>query len=187
MNTIARLALLLLTLAISIPARAQVPDLSPWDGLWFKVKLKQSGYAFRVDAPGVERDKGAATTYAQLHFDQGTPGQLQIDVWVQEDGGWQVRSFPLLYLGGTTGDAALYFNQVPVSPDPVVDTVLHLGLVVRLKGKADGSAVSKGSLKSLGGYFIEIDDVVGSDQRFGGAISLAGKQTTKLPPGFPPT
>jgi hypothetical protein len=185
---IARLALLTLTVALALagPARAQVPDLAPWDGLWFKVKLKQNGYAFRVGVPGAERDKGAGTAYAQLHFDNASPEQLQIDVWVQEDAGWQERSFPLLYLAGAAADAMLYFNQVPVSPDPVVDAILHLGLVVRLKGKVDAGTVSKGTLKSIGGYFIEIDDVPGSDERFGGTMSLNGKQTTKLPSDLPP-
>jgi hypothetical protein len=40
-------------------------------------------------------------------------------------------------------------------------------------------------MKTLGGYFIEVDDVPGSDERFAGKIALSGKVTTKVPAEIP--
>jgi hypothetical protein len=100
MTTILRVLAVALLVGAATPVLAQVPDLSPWDGVWFKTKLKQNGLGFRVNAPGVEKDKGAGTLYIQLHFDPGAPGSLAMDIWIPEDT-WRKESFPLLYLAGT--------------------------------------------------------------------------------------
>lgn len=171
-------------LAAAAPAFAQVPDLAPWDGVWLKTKIKQKGLAFRLNAPGVEKDSGAIVAYLQLHFDALEPDRLTVDVWVREDA-WERSTLPLLYLAGTGDDLVVYLNQVPVSPDPVVEPILHLGFALRLQGKIAGGAVGKGSVKSLGAYFVEIDDVQGSDQRFAGSMTFKGKTTTKLPTDLP--
>lgn len=152
--------------------------------IWFKVKLKQKGLAFRVDAPGVEKDRGGGVIYLQLHVDALAPAPLSADVWVREDQ-WELTTVPFLYLAGTAADVAVYVNLVPVTPDPVVDPQLHLGFALRLQGKIAAGAVGKGSLKSLGGWFVEVDDAPGSDQRFAGSLTLKGKTTAKLPADLP--
>jgi hypothetical protein len=184
MHAIARLVVAVLVVVVASPVSAQVPDLAPWDGIWFKTKVKQKGTEFHVNAPGTEQDKFAGTVYVQLHFDTGTPDRLGMDVWVRESE-WEKRTLTALYLGGTNDDALLVSNQVPVTPDPVVAPLLHLGFALRLTGKIAGGTVDKGSLKTLGGYFVEIDDVPGSDLRAGGSTSLSGKTTTKVPTDLP--
>jgi hypothetical protein len=184
MRTLRCLALAALALALAAPATAQQPDLAPWDGIWFKAKLKQKGSGFHVAAPGVTRDAGAAPLYVRLHFDAAFPDRLEMEVWSREDT-WEERRLPMLYLAGTTSTAVVYFNQVPVSPAPVVEPLLHLGIVLRLNGTLSGSTISKGSMATLGGYFIEVDDAPGSDERFAGSVKLGGKTTTKLPADLP--
>jgi len=179
-----RTATIALVLATAAPSLAQLPDLAPWDGIWVKAKVKQKGFAFRVNAPGVQKDRGAMAVYLQLHVDGLAPEPLTADVWVRNDA-WEKSTIPLLYLGGAAADFAAYFNQVPAAPDPVVDLELHLAFVLRLRGKIAGGVVGKGTVKSLGGYFIELDDVPGSDERFAGALAVKGKITTKIPPDLP--
>jgi hypothetical protein len=137
-----------------------------------------------VNAPGVQKDRGKAVVYLQLHVDAQAPEPLTADVWVRQDQ-WMKDTIPLLYLAGTTEQFAAYFNQVPLAPDPVVAPMLHVAYVLLLKGKIAGGVVGKGSVKSVGGYFIEVDDVPGSDERFAGSLSLKGKTTTKLPADLP--
>ena len=184
MHAIARLVVAVLVLAVAPPVLAQGPDLAPWGGVWFKTKVKQKGLEFHVDAPGTRKDSFAGTVYVQLQFDPGTPDRLGMDVWVRESE-WEKRTLTALYLAGTNDDALLVSNQVPVTPEPVVAPLLHLGFALRLSGKIVGGAVDKGSLKTLGGYFVEIDDVPGSDLRAGGSTSLSGKTTTKVPADLP--
>lgn len=177
------LAVLLLA-ATAPPALAQAPDLGAWDGVWFKANATQKGFAFHVAAPGVGKDKGTAKSYVQIHTVPGEPGMLTADVWLQEES-WQKQTLTLLYLAGPAEQPVVYFNQVPVTPVPVTDPLLHLGIVLQLSGKVSDGAVAKGKLKTLGGYFIEIDDVPGSDERFAGQMTLTGKTTAKLPPDLP--
>jgi hypothetical protein len=184
MRSIGALVVAVVGLAMAAPAVAQVPDLSPWDGIWLKTKVKQKGLGFSVGQPGTDSDNFGGTVYTQLHFDPGLPTQLALDVWVREDG-WRKFTLPFLYLAGVAGDALLVTNQIPVTPDPVVDPIVHFALAVRITGTVAGGAVSKGKLKTLGGLAVEVDDVPGSDQRFAGSVSLSGKATTKLPPDLP--
>jgi hypothetical protein len=184
MRTVRCLCLATLALALASPALAQHPDLAPWDGVWFRAKLKQKGFGFHVAAAGTSRNAGAAPLYVRLHFDPAFPDRLEMEVWSREDA-WEERRFPVLYLAGTATTAVVYFNQVPVSPAPVVEPLLHLGIVLRLRGALAGSAISKGAMTTVGGYFIEVDDVAGSDQRFAGRLTLGGKTTTRLPADLP--
>ena len=174
----------MLSLGLAAAATAQQPDLAPWNGVWFKAKLKQKGFGFHVAAPGTSRHAGAAPLYVRLHFDPALPDRLEMEVWSREET-WEQRRVPVLYLAGTTTTAVVYFNQVPVSPAPVVEPLLHLGIVLRLKGTLSGSAIAKGSMATLGGYFIEVDDAPGSDERFAGSLAIGGKTTTKLPADLP--
>jgi len=174
----------MLALAAATPSVGQVPDLGPWDGVWLKGKAKVQGSSFRVNAPGVGKDRGSASIYLQLHVDPLATPPLTADLYVREDV-WERNTIPLLYLAGTTEDLAVYFNEVPASPTPVTEAKLHVAYALRLRGKVADGRVAKGSVKSLGGYFIEIDDVPGSEERFAGKLSLKGKVTTKVPPDLP--
>lgn len=184
MKTLLGAMIVAVALAIALPVVAQTPDLGPWDGVWLKTKIKQKGFAFHLAAPGVGKDNGGTKGFLQLHADALMPDRLMADVWIDE-GGWQKVTVPLLYLAGTPDDVALYLNQVPVTPDPVTVPMLHLAFVIRLRAKIASGVVAKGSAKSLGGYFIEVDDQPGSNERFAGSVSLRGKTTTKLPPDLP--
>jgi hypothetical protein len=184
MDITTRLAVIVLALLAAAPVRAQAPDLSPWDGAWFKTKVKQKGVEFHATAPGTKKDRFGGVVYVQLLFDAGAPDRLGMDVWIHESD-WQKQSIPLVYVAGANDDALFVFNQIPVSPAPVTAPILQFGFAARLAGKIAGSVVGKGSLKTLGGYFVEIDDVPGSDLRAAGSLSLSGKTTTKLPPDLP--
>jgi hypothetical protein len=184
MHRTARLAVAVLALLAAAPLRAQAPDPSPWDGAWFKTKVKQKGLEFHATAPGARKDRFAGVVYVQLLFDAGMPDRLGMDVWIHESD-WQKESITLVYVAGVADDALFVFNQIPVSPAPVTAATLQFGFAVRLAGKITGGVVGKGSLKTLGGYFVEIDDVPGSDLRAAGSLSLSGKTTTKLPPDLP--
>jgi hypothetical protein len=121
-------------LAAGAPAWAQVPDLGSWDGIWMKTTVKQKGLGFRVAQPGTHKDTGGATVYVQIHFDVGTPDRLGLDVWVREDQ-WEKQTLTLLYVAGVADDALLVFNQVPVTPDAIVEPIGFAGSI-SLKGKA---------------------------------------------------
>lgn len=184
MNVRVSLASVVLLLVSATASMGQVPDLGAWDGVWLKTKVKQKAVAFRAGGPGTEKDNFAGSVYVQVRVDAGTPGLVGLDVWVREDQ-WEKRSLVAVYLGGTSDDALLVANQVPVSPDPVTAPMLHFGLALRLTSKAAAATVTKGTLKTLGGYVVEVDDVPGSDLRAGGTISLSGVVTTKVPSDLP--
>ena len=69
--------------------------------------------------------------------------------------------------------------------ESVVAPMLHFGLVLRLATKAAAAPITKGTLTTLGGFVIEVDDVPGSNLRAGGTVSLKGRVTTKLPSDLP--
>jgi len=183
MRALLRIAVVALLLA-EAPAAAQVPDLRPWDGVWFRAKTSQRGYGFRVGAGGARRNRSGGRIYLRLRVDPGLAEGLLADIWIQE-GQWRSLTVPLLYLAGTSDDVVVYVNQIPVTPDPVVDPTLHLTLVLRLRGGLEGGSVGKGRVQTVAGAFVEVDDVPGSDERFAGSISVKGKTTTKLPSDLP--
>jgi hypothetical protein len=182
MRTIIALALGL-GLAMAAPAAAQT-DLSPWDGVWFKTRVKEKGFEFHATEPGTRKEGFGGTVYLQLHYDGGVPDQIALDVWLQE-GGWVKRSFTMVHVAGASDDLLMVLNQIPVSPAPITADILQFSFCARLSGTLSGGAVRKGTFKTLGGYFVEIDDVPGSDLRAAGSLSLSGKSTTKLPSDLP--
>jgi hypothetical protein len=184
MRTLIALLLVALGLASASPTRAQTPDLSPWDGVWFKTKVKEKGMEFHATQPGTRKEAFGGTVYLQLHHD-GTSWEIGVDVWVQEESGWVQRSLTGVYVAGAADDVLFVLNQIPVSPIPVTDQILNVSFTARLSGTLSGGTVEKGKLKTLGGYFVEIDDAPGSDLRASGSLALSGKSTTKLPAGLP--
>jgi hypothetical protein len=184
MKTRACLVALVVSLVSATSSLAQVPDLGSWDRVWLKTKVKEKTIQFRAGGPGTDKDNFGGSVYVQVHTDTGTPGVVGLDVWVREDA-WEKRSIAAVYVGGTADDLLLVANQVPVSPDPVTEPMLHFGMAVRLTAKAAAETVTKGTLKTLGGYVVEVDDVPGSDLRAGGSVSLSGVVTTKVPADLP--
>jgi hypothetical protein len=142
-----------------------VPDLSIWEGKWFKASAVVTGLEFEnIGSKYVKPLGGSSPTY--LNVRTWASPVLTCDLWLwnvdvdTDIGNWELflSDFELTYIAGSDLDFVCWFTKTPeIQPAPRPST--WLALMFRITGKLDKfSAISSASLKTQGGFFWELDD-----------------------------
>jgi hypothetical protein len=157
------------------------PDLSQWVDSWFKITHTAKGYHYDdIDVgPSPKRQiRERSPGYMKITGWDDVNEILLATVYIRVGGAWSPANFLDLEINYFAGDALDFIGQ---SATPVENLVLHF------KGKLNnqGAFVMKGrtSVKSLGGIYLEIDDVPGSTERWAGSAAVSGKMipVSKVP------
>lgn len=163
---VAGMSIMILVISAVGVVNAQ-PDLSIWEGRWFKVTINVKGVAY----DGFElinfREK-IVGYWKVFQWDAGAE-ELEVDVY-EYDGEslqWERIIIFLHFHAGSPLDFVCWFLQ-----QDVFKTDAFTG---RITGREKGGILSSATFKGLGGCSWEIDDVQGSDERWTVGASLKGK------------
>ncbi len=153
------------------------PDLSIWLNQWFKIssifqELHFSDIGVPPD-PGQEVEH--ETSYLVLKsltpfpFDPNISPVLRYNIYVQsdDDGSWQPFAFDFNSVGGNVSNFAGWSDFSSPS--------LHMGFTIQIKGtqKKDGTFTGA-TIKTLGGYTLEMDVDPGDTERWVGSMKFSG-------------
>ena len=159
------------------PAHAQnYPDLSMWLNQWFKVSLMLRVLHFSnigvPPDPGQDVGRGTAylvcTSLTPTPFNPNISPVLSCDIFVQNEAGdWQFEDFSFNYVGGDVSNFAGWST--------IASATFENAFTVQIKGtkKKDGT-LTGATIKTLGGYTWEIDDVPGFTGRWVGTLNFKG-------------
>ena len=157
------------------PAHAQnYPDLSIWVDEWFKVSLMLQELHFSdIGVPPdsgqqVERVTGYLVLRSLTPFNPATAPVLTYEIYFPNgSGSWQSDTFDFNYVGGDVSNFAGWSD----SSSPSLGTAFTM----QIKGKQKKDLTFTGAtIKTLGGYTWEIDDVPGSTERWVGTVKFNG-------------
>ena len=161
----------------TVSVHAQVaPDLSSWVDTWFKLSVTQNVYHF-ADI-GVKPNPGfllSGTEKSYMHivgWDLAT-ATLTANVYSRNAGLWDPASFMTVTLNYFAGSDLKFATSLQAGA-----ANSNLWAVMFFKGKKTpgGQFILDGvtNMKTLGGAYTEIDDVLGSTERWAGSILIGG-------------
>lgn len=167
-------AFFLMTCFIFSTAHSQptYPDLSIWSDQWFKVSfsLQRLHFSDIGVAPDSGMDVIKATGYLVFGIPRADPDSVPAGApilpcaiyIINETGVWQPISFDFNYVGGDASNFASWAEN------------LGNAFTAQVKGtqKKDGT-FSGSTVKTLGGYSWEIDNVLGSTERWVGSLTFS--------------
>jgi len=163
-----------LLLLLATPVHA---DPGVWVGKWFKVTIAFN--RLRISSTGVRTDRQRGAAYGKIESWNPSGGQLvaTFHFYAPDSQSWFARSADLTVFAGSDLDLFVLGTSAT--------KLQEFGFTARLQGKQKGGALKSASLRSLGGYSWEIDDVPGSDERWIGSFGLSGKliDESKVPAG----
>jgi len=158
-------------------AQAQLPNLSMWEGKWFKLTVKTTGVFF--DGSKLKTGNDNSTNYLYI-TKFNLPSELIVKVWEQNDqGGWEVFIDNLSVRIITGTDLDFLFVTTLESNDP--SESMFLGFAARITGRLTKGVLKSATLKSLGGFSCgqELD----ISEYFASGVSINGSliDPSKLP------
>ncbi len=180
-------ALFILTcFAAGISHAQTVPDLSKWVNTWFKITLTTNVFHFsdigvRADPPYRFTEAGNPAYLKIFAWDEANHA-LQAEVFVKQAGVWDPNVSIPLNMEYFAGDGLKFVCSSILNTGSTVN-----GFIILFKGKLDASGNfvlgGKTFLKSLGGYYFEIDDLPGSNERWAGSAVIQGNMipVSKVP------
>jgi hypothetical protein len=153
-------------------AQGSYPNLGIWLNQWFKVSLSLQRLYFSdigvAPDPGLDVVKSTGylicTDLTQTPFDPIVSPILSCDIYVQNDAAvWEPYPFDFHYVGGDVSNFASWAET------------LGNAFTVQVKGtqKTNGT-FSGATIKTLGGFSWEIDNVPGSTERWVGSLKFSG-------------
>jgi hypothetical protein len=162
---------------------AEVPDLSIYEGKWFKVKLTRKAYHFSEigvkPQPAGPTSQPGGTAYLKITSWDSTPGSesLTAEVYTQDHntGDWiqtPFATFPIYYFAGS--DLKFVGSARIEIPDDVTMNLVLVFTGKRNKTNTDFNMGGATKLSTIGSSMLEIDDVPGSTERWAGSITLKG-------------
>ncbi len=162
-------------------------DFSSWVGQWLKMTIRYEGYAFGTssesengEASGSEKPPEMAKDHQQiavyLKITGWDPQQnvLQAEIYQYDEKSNQWSSDPLTlhFAGGTATDFLCWSQE---------EGGFTFGFAARVQGRARQGTLQSGSLKTLGGYYLELSagssgsvGAPGSSGQMAGGLSLSG-------------
>jgi len=148
-------------------------DFSIWNGKWFKLSVKHSGYY--INPSGLTSPyKEAEVAYLKvLNMDEANKA-VDVYLFSYKDGEWRGNAVAFNYLGGNSLDFLWYFDDRGKSDS-------GLGFTARVQGKTKGGALTTASLKSLAGFEWDL----GRGRTGGVGITGSLVPESKLPPDLP--
>jgi len=161
------------TVSISVSVEGQGPDLTIWVGKWLKISERNTGYQF---APSLfSKDNSVYTGY--LKFWEWDPANklLKGDRYEQDSQSdqWFTEPFSLRYITGSDTDFLCWAQS---------NGSLAMGFTARVQGKKKEGTLESGSMKTLGGYYMETssganstsDSTANDQQYWAGGLSISG-------------
>jgi len=159
-------------------AQGEPPDLTRWVGTWFKLTLTANVYHYSnigvKPSPSYRVTDAESGIYMKIAgWDAGTR-ILQATAYPKEGGVYSPLVSIPLDMNYFAGDGLKF-----VCSSFVDEAGMQNGFILFFKGKLNtaGDFVLGGetNFKSLGGYYLETDDVPGSTERWAGSATLVGK------------
>jgi hypothetical protein len=171
----------------------QVPDLSIWVNAWFKVKMTSTVYHFSnigvKPTPGYTISETGGTSYIKItDWDTTTTPEdpfLVADVYAKESGIWVlVGTVNIYYFAGSN----LKFVGSARVDDPAGTSLTLLFVFTGKRNAVDTKFIMDGSTKlsTMGSAIFEIDDFLGSTERWAGAAKLSGPMVPESKVPFTP-
>ena len=162
-------------------ANAQFPDLTQWEGRWFKLSMKTTENAF--NGVSIETEKINSVIY--LNIRQFIPPAALVGVvWEQSDAGAWVPTMEITIkvVGGTDLDFLCAFMQ----SDDSLTNPQFFAFSARVTGKLSKGVLKSATFKTLGGSSWEQNLSLNSEY-FVSGFSISGNliDVSKLP--FTPT
>ena len=161
-------------------ANAQFPDLTQWEGKWFKLSMKTTENVYN----GVKIETENINSVIYLGITKfNSPAELIGVVWQQNDAGaWdQEGEIKIKVIGGTNLDFLCTYMQ----SDDSVTNPMYFGFSARVTGKLSKGVLKSATFKTLGGFSWEQNFSLNSEY-FVSGFSISGSliDPSKLP--FPP-
>jgi len=153
---------------INTPSQEPLPDMTLWVGKWFKITEKNTGYSFGNS--GFRTDSGSYVGYLKLWNWDPNNKVLQGDRYEQDanSGQWFSEPLTLHYIAGSNLDFLCSFQVT----DNTANT--SSGLTGRVRGRKVSGALGTATLKTLGGYYIEISNGSNSTEYYVGGLKITG-------------
>jgi hypothetical protein len=171
------------------------PDLSIWTNTWFKLKLTVNVYSF--DNVGVKPKPSApvpqnmGTAYINITNWDGINHILTADIYAKdhETGQWIqfLQGLEITYFAGS--DLKFIGSAQLVTPDDVTMSILFVFTGKKyLAGPKAGDFMLAGVTKlgSIGSSVLEIDDALGSTERWAGSLTVSGPMVPESSLPFTP-
>ncbi len=149
-------------------------DFRIWDGKWFKLSIKHSGYS--ADPSGLTSPYNETELLYLKILKVDEAGQaVNVYVCISQDGKWNGNATAFRFLGGSSLDFLWSFNDQSNENDK------GIGFTARVQGKTKGGSLTTASVKGLGG--VEWDFGKGR----AGGVTITGSliPESKLPPDLP--
>jgi hypothetical protein len=163
----------------------KVPDLSIWVDKWFRISVAGSHYHFigmRLKPPDpIQRSFPA---YMKIVSWDSTNQSFSVNIYTKNDlGKWdptEYNNFTFNYFAGSDLKFVCNFEQI------TTQNTIHIAVFFVGKRNAKGNFVMGGYtyVKTLGGYYLEIDDNATPQVRWAGSVKLTGSMIpeSKVPP-----
>jgi len=165
-------------------------DLSNWVGQWLKMTITYEGYAFGTStgsetdetsgssadqSPQMGKDHQQIAVYLKITGWDAQQSVLQTELYQYDEKSSQWSSDPLVlhFAGGTATDFLCWSQE---------EGGFTFGFAARVQAKVKQGIFQSGSLKTLGGYYLEMNagsapgssETPGSSGQTAGGISLSG-------------
>jgi hypothetical protein len=124
-------------------------NMNIWEGTWFKLALKTSGY--NIDYPGISPYNDTEKAYVKLwKVDEGNE-MLYSDIYTYEDGAWNTEPVNFNFLGHHNWEFIAWYYEESDYVDNGVNCTRFLALTLLFQGTIKQETLISASLKSLGG------------------------------------
>lgn len=158
-------------------ANAQFPNLSQWEGKWFKLSMKTTENVYNGTSIGTEK----INSVIYLGITKfNSPAELVGVVWQQNDAGtWEeAGEIKIKVIGGTELDFLCTYMQ----SDDSLTNPHYFGFSARVTGKLSKGVLKSATFKTLGGFSWEQNLSLNSEY-FVSGFSMSGNfiDPTKLP------
>jgi len=160
-------------------ANAQFPDLSQWEGKWFKLTVKTTENVY--NGASIQTEKINSVIYLNI-TKFNSSAELTAVVWEQNEegaGAWEKQGeIKIKVIGGTDLDFLCTYMQ----SDDSLTNPQYFGFSARVTGKLSKGVLKSATFKSLGGFSWEQNLSLNSEY-FASGFSISGSlvDSSKLP------
>jgi hypothetical protein len=167
------------------------PDLSDWVGKSFKVKLSRTVFKFSdigvKPTPSYQFDEAMGKAYINTTAWDGTNHILTADIYTMDHntGEWITTPFTTINIQYFAGTDLKFIGSGQIAiPN---DVTMNLIFVFTGQKNGAGDFILGGTTKlgTIASSMLEIDDAVGSTERWAGSVKLSGPMVSSIP--FTPT